>query len=330
MHSLALLLFLCSALSGAVGQNYQPVCNPANYTLDPNMPLPTLPNQFSTIIEGNIVQLNSTFIIAEHFDDPGNRGRFETIIPGTEQREVAIYDYDLGEAFLIPDLMQNISCGVQFLTNETSPRVAPFGITYVNGSVHIATASNLFLLPPNTTYVYLGTEMVRGIPCNRWQTCHVLENNSFTLDYYFASTSDWQYVFLEDVIPVQITLRGSMVDDDGSLIKLYHVYSFIAFHSGPDSVPDSIFMVPTGLPCRGRLAGEALPEPPPFFSMFIETLDQPEAIGNIRVRESHHTFSVGTFTLSIWRAQCPPMYMCFWESVPIKLPKDTLSNSGHC
>ena len=307
MHSLALLLLLCSVLSGTVGQDYQAVCNPSNYTLTPAMPLPTLPNQFSTIIEGNIVQLNSTYIIAEHYDDPGNRGRFETIVRETGQREVAIYDYDLAEAFLIPDLTQNISCGVQTIVNASIPRFEPFGITYVNGSVHIGTVSSLFLLPPNTTSVYHGNETIRGIPCNRWQTCHVMENNSYTLDYYFAS-SDWQYIFMGDAIPIQITLRGSMVDDDGSLNDLYHVYSFIAFHSGPDSVPDSVFMVPTGLPCRGRIPGQALPEPPPFFSMYIEILDQEETIGNIRVRENASHFQYGIFhilyVVCVW---CTPM-----------------------
>lgn len=295
MHSIALLLLLCSVLSGTVGQDYQPVCNLSDYTLTPAMPLPTLPNQFSTIIEGNIVQLNSTFIIAEHYDDPGNRGRFDTIIRETGQREVAIYDYDLAEAFLIPDLIQDIPCGVQTLVNGTSPRFEPFGITYVNGSVHIGTVSSLFLIPPNTTSVYLGRERVRGIPCDHWQTCHVMENNSYTLDYYFASTTEWQYVFMGDAIPVQINLTGLTVDENGSLKELRHVYSFIAFHSGPDSVPDSVFMVPTGLPCRGRIAGQSLPEPPPFFSMYIETLDQAETIGNIRVRENSSHFQYGVF-----------------------------------
>ena len=267
------------------GGQYEPVCDPQSYSQTPAVPLPSLPDQFSTVIEGNIAQFNSSFIIAELYDDPGNRGRFEFIIGQTGQKEVAIFDYDDGEAFLIPDARGGTACGVRSLTDSSEFVNRSFGITHVNGSVHIGTVTNLFQLALNESAVYYGVETVRGIPCNHWQTCHVLENNSYTLDYYFVATEDWQYVFSGETIPVQIKLSGTRIIDNGTLDVMDHVYSYIAFQSGPDAVPDSAFQVPTGLPCKGRLAGKDLPTAPPFFSMLIETLDNPNSIGTVRVRE---------------------------------------------
>lgn len=263
------------------GAQYVPVCDRQEYMQTPIPPIPSLPDQFSTIIEGNIVQSNYTALVAEYYDNPGNRGRFEYVIQETDiESGVAIYDYNLGEAFLIPDRERNVSCGVQLLTNFSD---SIFGITYVNGSVHIGTVTQLFQVAPNESAKYLGVDSVRGIPCNHWQTCHVYVNNSYTLDYYFASTSDWKYAFSGESVPIQIELNGAKISDDGTLDTMHHVYSFIAFHSGPSAVPDSVFEVPTGLPCLGRIAGEDLPEVPPFFSLQFETLEDPYTIGTVRV-----------------------------------------------
>ena len=282
MHWLHLLLLLCSLLFGTVARVYRPVCNPGNYSLSPAMPLPVLPVQFSTLVEGNIAELNSTFLVAEHYDSVGNRGKFESVDPATGQKEVAIYDYDLGEVFLIPDLMQGIPCGVQLINNRSEFVTRLLEITYVNSSVHIGAVTNLFQL--DAPSVYLGTEAVRGIPCNHWQTCHVLQYSSYTLDYYFATTSNWNYVFAGEAIPVRISLSGCQMTSDGTVEKLSHVYSFVRFHSGPDSVSDSDFRVPTGLPCRGRLAGKPLPQLPPFFSMQLEALEEQQGNGALVVR----------------------------------------------
>ena len=279
MYWLHLLLLLCSLLSGTVARVYLPVCSPGNYSLEP---LPVLPVQFSTLIEGNIAELNSTFLVAGHYDSAGNRGKFESVDPATGQKEVVIYDYNLGEVIFIPDLMQGTPCGVQLINNRSEFVTRLFRI-YVNGSVHIGTVANLF--QPGAPSVYLGTEAVRGIPCNHWQTCNILENSSYIQDYYFATTFNWNTAFAGEVIPVQISLRGRRVAYDDTVEELSHVYSFVRFHGGPDSVSDSDFRVPAGLPCRGRLAGKPLPQLPPFFSMQVEALEEQQGNGALVVRD---------------------------------------------
>ena len=268
--------------SGSLQPDYVPVCDPQNYTRTPARPFPTLPNQFSTILEGNHPHSNLSIIIAEYYDDPGNRGRLDYVVSGSEQGETAIFDYNLEEAFLIPDFARGVPCGVQLLTQPSELVNDSFGITYVNGSVHIGSVKHLFDLPDNVSARYLGTEDVRGIPCNRWQTCHAHDDMSYTLDYYFVSAGEWDYIFPGETIPVQIVSSGSM-NENGTLADFRSTYSFIGFHSGPSAVPDSVFEVPTGLPCLGRIAGKELPAVPPFFTMQFETLESPQKIGAMRV-----------------------------------------------
>lgn len=289
MTSLAVLLTFFAVAGRVLSQfgsgsgvpDYTPVCDPQNYSmLTPSVPLPILPDQFSTALEVTIVESNITLLIVEHYDYPGNRGRLETIYQGTKQ--TAIFDYKDGEVFLIPDRDRNVSCGVQMISDQSQYLNSSFGVTYVNGSAHIKTVAQLFALTPNDSALYMGVETVRGIQCNRWQTCHVFDNSSYTLDYYFT-TSDWDYVFSGENIPIQIELNGVFITDDGTLQMLKHVYPFIAFHSGPDAVPDSAFAVPTGMPCVGRNAGKDLPAASTYFSLQIETQERAETIGTGRV-----------------------------------------------
>ena len=270
-----------------VNSQYEPVCNPADYSPSPDPPLPSLPDQFSTTIEANLIQWNQSFLATEYYDDPGNRGRIEFVDSDSGQKIMAIFDYDLGEVFLIPDRVRNASCGVQLLGEGPPPALVneTFGIIRINGSVHIGSVSNLFDLGADQpTRYYDEVEMVRGIPCNHWQTCHVLDNNSYTLDYYFASTDDWTYVYEGDTaVLVQIILTGTRVGDDGDLRTLNHIYSFVDFYSGPDAVPDSAFAVPTGLPCLGRISGKELPQVGSFYSAYVETIGLGDSFRTIRV-----------------------------------------------
>lgn len=146
-----------------------------------------------------------------------------------------------------------------------------FGFQLVNGSVHIGSVLGFFGLVDGANPRYLGPEIARGIPCLRWQTCHVLDNNSYTLDYLF-SAEDWMDAYSDGPVPVQIRLLGSRLDGNGQVLRINHTYNFVAFNSGPDSVPDEVFVVPNGLACRGRIPGIPLPVLPPYFSMYLENV----------------------------------------------------------
>jgi hypothetical protein len=247
-----------------------PVCDP-NYTGPPSIPLPNLPAQFSAVIEANLGQENSTTNVREYFDGVGNRGRFEITRYGL--KTVGIFYYDDGEIFRISD---GDTCEVSLIADPSTRSLFTetpiFGfLDSANGSVHIGTVRDFFQLRNNNA-TWLGVEVVRGIPCNRWQTCTVLENNSYTLDYYFA-TENWDFAQGNGATPVQVILNALIIRK-GVTESLNHIYSFVSFDTGPRSVPDEAFTVPFGLICSGRTAGLPIPSLPEYFSATIEAVQR--------------------------------------------------------
>ena len=270
LRSLCVTFLLTVYLIGVVFGQYTPVCDP-NYTGPPSIPLPNLPAQFSVVIEANLGQENSTTNVREYFDEIGNRGRFEITRYGL--KTVGVFDYDDGEIFRISD---GDTCEISRIADPSSRSLFTetpiFGfLDNANGSVHIGTVRDFFQLRNNNA-TWLGVEVVRGIPCNRWQTCTVLENNSYTLDYYFA-TENWDFSLGNGPSPVQVVLNALIVRK-GVAESLNHIYSFISFDTGPRSVPDEAFTVPFGLICSGRIAGLPIPSLPEYFSATIEAVQR--------------------------------------------------------
>ena len=69
--------------------------------------------------------------------------------------------------------------------------------------------------------------------------------------------------------PVSIEVVGQRMDN-GTLRDIRDTINYVSFQDGSDAVPDEVFQVPTGLPCRGRKAGKPLPPFPRFFSSRFE------------------------------------------------------------
>ena len=272
MRSLCVVVLPC--LVGVVLGQYVPICDPANYTGPPSIPLPNFPTQFSVIIEATLGQDNTTLNVREYFDEVGNRGRFEFTM-NVNSTQVGIFDYDDGEIFFISN---GDGCAVRLIANSSTRRFLAetpiFGFQDgVNGSVHIGTVSDFFRLRRNTNATWLGVEDVRGIPCNRWQTCTVMENNSYTLDYYFA-TEDWEFALGDGPTPVQVILTATDAREPGEPESLKHTYSFVSYDTGARSVPDDVFAVPIGLICRGRIPGRPIPTFPDYFSATLESVQK--------------------------------------------------------
>lgn len=239
-------------------------------------PLPTeLPRQFSVHVEANILEANRTVWVHEFYDDVNNRGSITFIQGGVRER--VIYDYDNNEVFIFPDLQRGTECSVFPLTESRALNFT-FGITRVNGSIHIGTTSAfLGLLRDNVPTRYLGLDSVRGTPAMRWQACINYGPVSFFADYYYTTTDSWTYATLSnpeefDLTLTQIVVRGNGVFND-TLENFYHVYSAFGFESGPASVPDRAFSVPTGTACVGRIRGLPLPEIPNAFSTYLQYVD---------------------------------------------------------
>ena len=242
--------------------------------------LPDLPDQFSFTIEGNLIERNSTAIMTEFYDGPGNRGRLDFGHNGSSS--ISIFDYNLGEIFLIHHHRAGSNCRVYPIANNPSRFLnRTLGVEIQNGTIHIGSPRTfLERLRENNTTVpqYIGKDMVRGIPTQRWQACFNRENNSYLIDYYFA-TEDWNYegqgqnLDLTKMVPVQFTLNATRIEC-GEVRNIYHVYAVVDFRAGPDSVPDSLFRVPNGLACTGRFPGQPVPQIPPFFSTYVQRVNK--------------------------------------------------------
>ena len=267
----ALLLF--SFLPYLIDAQLVQVCDTSTFggSTSPDPPLPDIPSQYYATVEANIIQRSESLIVTEYYDQVGDRGRLEVTINGT--KEIGIFDYTLGEIFLIPD-PQGGDCRVYPISPTSRFLSNTFGFVETNGSLHIGSPAATLerIQGTNASIIYLGEDTIRGIPVLRWQSCVSLTNNSYLVDYYFSNSS-WSYgAQTENVsmVPIQFSLNASFVGRRGTIENANHVYSFVDFQDGPSSVPDEVFSVPTGLACKGRIPGQTVPKPPETFSGRVE------------------------------------------------------------
>lgn len=280
------LLFLSLALPCLVNAQLVQLCDSTTFasTTPPDPPLPDIPSQFYATVEANLIQRSQTIVVTEYYDQVGDRGRLEVILNGT--KEIGIFDYTLGEIFLIPD-PQGGDCRVFPISPSTDFLRFTFGFQERNGSLHIGSPGAVLerIHSMNASTIYLGEDTVRGIPVLHWQSCVSLVNNSYLVDYYF-SHSNWTYGDQDDnvpMVPIQFNLNDSFVNSRGEIHNSNHVYTFVDFQSGPDSVPDEVFTVPTGLACKGRIPGQPIPKPPDTFSGRVEFMFNSEKYGRLVV-----------------------------------------------
>ena len=278
------LAVLSLVIGLVVSQNvdFTPVCD-FDQTSGP--PVPDLPDQFSFTIEGNLIERNSTAIMTEFYDGPGNRGRLE--LGFNASSGIGIFDYNLGEIFFIPDFQTEDDCRVYPIADNPRFLNFTFGIENRNGTIHIGSPSAFAEQLRNAAATqYIGEDMIRGIPTQRWQACFNRENISYLIDYYFA-TEDWNYegqgqkLDSTQMVPVQFTLNTTRIIN-GTLRNIYHIYTVVDFRAGPDSVPDSIFQVPNGLACTGRFPGLPVPQIPQFFTTTVQQVTSSSPIPSIQ------------------------------------------------
>ena len=258
---------------------YTSVCDESDYTLsDGDPPLPRLPDQYYLAAEATIKEFNLSIFVTEYLDEIGNRGRLDSTSRG--QKTSSISDYNLRETFVFPNRRTGDDCTVSLLTTNTTNPLTRFIFGIVpgdNNTVHIGPPSYFFLIDNGTNARYLGINETRAVPSYHWQSCTVNENSSWIIDYYFTDASLWM-TSETGLVPVTIELFGErLYPTSEDIIELEHHYTFVDFRSGPESVPDDVFMVPTGLICSGRITGPPIPALPSFFTTGIEIVTSDKA-----------------------------------------------------
>lgn len=263
------------------------VCDPASFagSTSPAPPFPEVPSQFSIVVEANLGHRLETIIVTEYYDQVGDRGRIE--INSNRSSSVGIFDFNLGEIFMITG-SDGDDCQVYPTTPESMFSNRVFGFEERNGTIHIGSPAGALLQLRNMSAsppLYVGEDTIRGIPVNHWQLCVSLVNNSYLLDYFFTRPT-WTYTSessKDDMVLVQVSLNASFIERFGTVRNSHHIYSFVDFKSGPDSVPDKVFTVPNGLACKGRIPGLDVPQLPDTFSGRVEFIYHGESASPIVV-----------------------------------------------
>lgn len=259
----------------ARSQTLIPGCNPSNYgNLDSPgaMPLPVLPSQYMITAEVNMLGRNRSIFVKEYYDEIGNRARIENTIDGTTS--VTIADYNGGGAFVFPDRDAGRACtAYPIVLNSQNIFLVSRVLGVVEGenhTVHIARPFNNFASRVNNSNTnYSGVVIVRGIPTHHWEACFSNGSEWYNAHFYITYNDQWNLPFMSEQSPVSIAFVGQQIDN-GTVRNISDIITYVLYRNGSDAVPDEMFQVPTGMPCRGRRTGKPLPAFPRFFSSQFE------------------------------------------------------------
>lgn len=276
---------ITSIVSGqGLGQDVVP-CDPS-LQADTVPPLPSLPDQFVTNIEANIVQKNLTREYREYYDYPNNRGARESYNRSTGEWTITLFDFNAEEYRVIHE---NNTCGYGKLGNSTH-----FLYMANSSQTHLKTVKDLLQFGIGKGEVFVdGDKMIRGIPVNHWTSCfkHQSVNGTYTLDYYFTKGSGYMIDGDEIQVPVRAVLNGTGKQRylNGTVSEevhsYYHIYEFTDFKPGPIK-HGHVFEVPVGVVCnQGSInSNKTAPVLSDHFSAGLETIVTMD--GN---ESDHHT-----------------------------------------
>lgn len=229
--------------------------------------LPVLPDQFSAVVEANILEKRQTLELREYFDREAGVVRQE--LHHDEERVLHITDTEAGQ---FASVGADGSCTVTAL-NGTGPGSA---VNPADG--RLRSAAELFEgFASGGAYTYEGESVARNIPCDHWreEVNHTFGPNfgiAYTLVWHFAQP-DWEWRFQAGHrLPVRAVLNGSEYEVDAGggwtpTKPFNHVYDWVSFVPGrPD--PD-LMRLPDGADCA-LLEQQGVPEPSANFRAAIE------------------------------------------------------------
>ncbi|KAK7108760.1 uncharacterized protein [Littorina saxatilis] len=250
-----------------------PCPNPPNSRPPPSQEvMPKLASQFEIHVEANIVQKGTTVEAVEIYDYPNQRAAMS--ITSSNETVTSIFNYGTGERF---DIQADGTCRTLNLSDSAFD---VFGFTELrqSGRPTIMQAANVFRFGDDFEKVFLGEDVVRGIPVYHWQSCQTWKSGdviraAYVMDYFFSKPG-YSTATAEPLIPVRAFINGTAtnVDADGKPISgvhnFSHVYDFSFFRSGPVA-DEAVFEIPRGTVCQ-RSISKTMPQLPDQFSLYME------------------------------------------------------------
>lgn len=225
------------------------------------VPFPGLPNQYAMDVEVNVEGLNYTVFFDEAYDGIGKGAVIEFFGAATSKTFVNFTSQTAFQVYADSSCIVGTLATPVLLSDVIQQSFEPY---YSSGTVRVASVLDLFNLA-NSSAVYFGRDVVRGIPSDRWQACVTSVNTTYLFDFYY-SANGWVAPFNKNQVPLQLVVTRL----DGQQNVTTHLFTFVDMNTGPGAVPASSFQVPLGLICKNRPAGKSLPPITNNFNVLTE------------------------------------------------------------
>ncbi|XP_074640579.1 uncharacterized protein LOC141898534 [Tubulanus polymorphus] len=218
----------------------QQICDPENYPANGSHVDPDFFKKIQTLetnIEINLRNENLTISVAEYLDVLNDRAAVKMIRKTSTNS--FIYRFDKNKVFIIIDENQCVTMNVTKGWNHVAENIP------VNSDSTFYT----FMKSPQR---YIGEDVKRGIPVERWQAClYAPEKKSiYTVDYYFIRPG-WYWGQKRTVMaPISAEVNG-IVMKHGKPQHFQETYEYLSFKTNPKQ-NDMIYEVPPDVICEGE------------------------------------------------------------------------------
>jgi hypothetical protein len=191
--------------------------------------MPALPNQFSAVIEANIVHLNLSIHMHEFYDIPGNRTRTDLFHGDTGAETTSIFDFANNHYWHSEQIAHRGSVntcqwglvdhvrGKEFrfwdMERTRDDSLESPGVSG-SGEPHLTTSESIFGFGRELGETYDGKHSVRGIMSDKWsrldcgKTHHCCEQN-MTTSFYFSQAGWSMPEDNGERVPTRVEIIGS-------------------------------------------------------------------------------------------------------------------------
>jgi len=204
------------------------------------MPFPSFPDDFSSVIEANILNKNYTLQMREFYDYSNDQFRIESHRQGRSTIDLCFLGSQKQHVQVV-NTNGKFNCTVE-------PLAAGRTCRFASRAPHLQKASDFLSghIDPSK-YSYTGQQVERGIPCDKWTAVtafnRTMRNTTYeslyTLEWYFAQ-EQWRVRGFDAAtsnysMPVALYLTGES-SVGGKSHNFSHVYNFIDFIPSFDDV----------------------------------------------------------------------------------------------
>ncbi|KAK7476585.1 hypothetical protein BaRGS_00032203, partial [Batillaria attramentaria] len=227
---------------------------------------PVVPARFYVHVECNMLDRNYTAYVTEWYDQGFNYGRVHQL-QFMEEGDM-YFDYEHNQLITVDRYSGD--CTVDALNLDINSFM--FGVnTSASGQERIYAPSGALHFG-DAPEVYVGTDVVRGIAVDVWNSCQYSPTLDATMNvtWYFSSNSSWDMQLGFQSVPVRAHVVGRRNDPGGGSHAFEHIYDLFDFATDFDTTH---LQLRSGDYCPGRYNKHPFPPFPDVFSIIGEMLD---------------------------------------------------------